>query len=147
MKITEFLLARITEDEAVALEAIEGYAPDAWDNPASSGNYFPADIAFWDRHTPSRVLTECAAKRAIVTQHESRPVLVERDPLISSGVDVSHGMTFRMSREIAWPTEREYVKRFGVEPPTAPMVRTLAAVYRDHPDYRQEWEEGDTPAL
>ena len=39
-----------------------------------------------------------------------------------------------------WLTEQEYVKKFGEAPPTAPMIRTLAAVYKDHPDYRPEWE-------
>jgi hypothetical protein len=36
-------------------------------------------------------------------------------------------------------TEQEYRNRFGDGPPTAPMLRALAAVYSDHPDYRAEW--------
>jgi hypothetical protein len=66
MTITEFLEARIAEDEALANAATANYAPDAWDNPASAGNYYPADVAFWDHQAPARVLAECAAKRAII---------------------------------------------------------------------------------
>jgi hypothetical protein len=140
MNITEFLEARISEDDAAAKAAIENYAPNAWDNPATGGNYYPADVAFWDMHTPSRILAECAAKRAIIKQHESWPVLVERKPSELETVAGGLGsITYRMTSEIAWLTTREYIKRFGTEPPTAPMILTLAAVYSDHPDYRQEW--------
>ena len=73
--ITEFLEARIAEDEAEANAAIANYAPDEWDNPTNAGNYYPADIAFWERQTPTRVLAECAAKRAIIEAHtEAGPV-------------------------------------------------------------------------
>ncbi len=51
MTITEFLLARIAEDEAVAL--------------AANGPSVHAA-----RHDPTRVLAECAAKRAIIEQAE-----------------------------------------------------------------------------
>jgi hypothetical protein len=88
-----------------------------------------------------RALAECAAKRAILKQHEEWPVLVERAPdHLSHDADDLQSMTFRMSREIAWLTEREYVKRFGVEPPTTPMIKALAAIYAEHRDYRPpEW--------
>ena len=112
MSITEFLLARIAEDEASAC-------------PFPGAAYL-------------RALRECAAKRAIIKQHEEWPVLVERQPEYSISNDVSN-VAFRATQQIAWLTEREYVKKFGEEPPTAPMIRTLAAVYFDHPDYDPAW--------
>jgi hypothetical protein len=53
MTITEFLLARIAEDEAAIPE---------WHARLVAGS----PIADWIRHIGDRVLAECAAKRAIV---------------------------------------------------------------------------------
>jgi len=110
MNITEFLEARIAEDEALANAATANYAPDAWDNPASAGNYYPADVAFWDHQAPARVLAECAAKRAIIEDWE--------DP---NGDGVWEGYDYGC----ALTTDR--------------AARALAAVHKDHPDYQQEW--------
>lgn len=112
MTLTEFLLARIAEDEAAAQPF-----PGAADQ---------------------RALRECAAKRAIIKQHEEWPVLVEQPPEYSTSNDMS-GVAFRVTQQIAWLTEREYVRKFGTTAPTAPMIRTLASVYSDHPDYQPEW--------
>lgn len=198
MTITEFLLARITEDEAVARSATPGrwtWQPkssarwpegdesllalsDEWrpcDGPgcawkhdgiftrAGGGPYAhehrvaetvllgwgydasgiegsDEDRAHIARHDPARVLAECEAKRRIVELHKAWPVLVTRQPTFEppGPADVS-AMTFRMSQQIAWATEQEYRERFGDEPPTAPMLRALAAIYADHPDYDPEW--------
>ena len=142
LTITEFLEARISEDEAVARRVADGPG-----EPGGRGMWSVAigvsgnDAKFAHvASDPARVLAECAAKQAIIKQHEDWPVLVEREP--SEIESVAHGLdsiTYRMSREIAWLTTKEYVKRFGVEPPTAPMIRALAAVYADHEDYRTEW--------
>jgi hypothetical protein len=188
--ITEFLLARIAEDEAAA-RAASGWTVQgeigAW-SPVPGGDEWAVDdgdfevevlvalrpdlerpprvleglwgaIACWEdldpegrryvvpmavhiaQHDPARVLAECEAKRAIIKQYEEWPVLVERSPHISSDADDLQSMTFRITSQIAWVTEREYVKRFGVEPPTTPMIRSLAAVYKKHPGYKKEWEE------
>lgn len=66
MTITEFLLARIAEDERrahdVAAENGHGLGRPIWtgDDP------WPADEAFAVQFTPARVLAECEAKRRIV---------------------------------------------------------------------------------
>jgi len=70
MTIVEFLQARISEDEAQANVLIAMAAPDDWWNPTQTLNFWPEEIAFWDVHTPARVLAECAAKRAIVQLHD-----------------------------------------------------------------------------
>lgn len=69
MSIVEFLEARIAEDEAAARAVVATVAPDPWENPTKWGNFFPADIAFYDVQTPARVLAECAAKGAIIGRH------------------------------------------------------------------------------
>ena len=114
MTLTEFLLARIAEDEAAANVA--------------------------HRESPARVLAECEAKRRIVEFHKSWPVLVQTPVTFEpvDGTDPGH-YTFRATQQIAWTTEQEYRERFGDEPPAGPVLRHLAAVYADHPDYREEW--------
>ncbi len=86
------------------------------------------------------VLREVEAKRAIVQWHESWPVLVERPPTFEDieGAD-PHAFAMRASQQIAWLTTQEYRARFGDEPPSGPILLHLAAIYSDHPDYRQEW--------
>ena len=66
MTITEFLLARIGEDEGQArsaLEELESCPPSAYD---------VAQVPMLDAGDPSRVLAECEAKRRIVTALASR---------------------------------------------------------------------------
>lgn len=152
MTITEFLEARIAEDEAKARAAIapdEMYPygdrsmkptpPEGWgaDMLGYVGGTWGEHSAQWN---PLRVLAECAAKRSIIKLHEGWPVLMETQPVMERvPTDRMDVLTFRMSQSINWLTEQEYVKRFGTAPPAAPMIRALAAVYADHPDYQQEW--------
>jgi hypothetical protein len=83
------------------------------------------------------------AKRRIVEMHRDWPVLVARpdefEPSFGADLPFPDQITMRMSRQIAWMTEQEYRNRFGDEPPTGPIIRVLAAVYADHPDFREEW--------
>jgi hypothetical protein len=163
--VTEFLLARIAEDEATARAAgVTGHSWGTMIEETGSGEniYYTVEVPgvkdstiadMWStdqigrdqsehiaRHDPARVLAECAAKRAIIKQHEDWPVLVEGELEMEPASSDIQSMAYRATRQIAWMTEQEYIKRFGVEPPTAPMVATLAAVYADHPEYRQEWQ-------
>jgi len=91
MDITDFLEARITEDEAEASVAKAEFAHGGY------GCYGPA-----------RVLAECAAKRAIIAG-----IIPERDPQAGNP-----------DYDPLW------------------VIRELAAVYKDHPDYRKEWAIG-----
>lgn len=142
MTITEFLLSRIAEDEAVAHEVIEANKTDpvasehdpectTW---ATDGN-FGQLAAYID---PQRLLAECAAKRAIIEWHQNWPVLVETKPTFEQDPSLQ-GTVVRAWQEIAWLTEREYLGKFGSEPPTAPILRIMAQVYADHPDFKAEW--------
>lgn len=117
MTITEFLEARIAEDEDLARKADSGrWLPeDKGVTFEFYGDEFPvgeaqtrmvADtranqnhIAQWD---PARVLAECAAKRAIIKAFD--PQCPDLDPYV--GRDV---------------------------------IAMLATVYKDHPEYQQEW--------
>ena len=114
LTLTDFLLARIAEDEAAA-RAAEGPAQTPWRatygrqvetardgylvTPEDEHSYTtdpPDDVALHiARHDPARVLAECEAKRRIVQNAQ--------DP----GDDL--------------------------------FVAILALPYADHPDYREEW--------
>lgn len=127
MTIIEFLEARISQDEDHARKLAETDR-----RPVLS-------LANTINH-PQRLLAECAAKRAIIAQHQSWPVLAEKPTEFSTSDDGLNGISYRASQQMIWLTEHEYVNKFGEEPPTAPMIRTLAAIYADHPDYKTEWE-------
>ena len=61
-------------------------------------------------YRPARVLAECDAKRRIIDRH------VDPD---SRACNCS---------EMGWPTD------------LCDVIRPLAAVYADHPDYQEEWK-------
>jgi hypothetical protein len=98
MNITEFLEARIAEDEAEAGSGWSTLGDTRWERD----NYGRTML------TPSAVLAECAAKRAIIA--ECRPGTLDD---LDSGEDD--------------------------QPAPMWVARALAAVYKDHPDYQQEW--------
>jgi len=115
MTLTEFLLARISEDEAAALAAGSSGDDQHWwvDGPAkvsgkwwiySTGEKFAHEhtARHIARHDPARVLAECEAKRRIVELFPS-PAPVD-----------------------SWDEAGERV------------LEMLALPYADHPDYREE---------
>jgi hypothetical protein len=64
--VTDFILARVADDEAVARWVIEqnAWGPDA---PISTGDDpWPSEQAFAEHLAPARVLAQCEAHRAIV---------------------------------------------------------------------------------
>ena len=74
---------------------------------------------------PARVLREVAAKRAILAEHAPTDWTAYAD---------------RMCRRCVWNDEEPHdeLHHWVIWP--CPTVRALAAIYSDHPDYRQEWK-------
>lgn len=123
MTITEFLEARIAEDEAAARASFDEPWLGREDNGKwevvgsrvdgdcyfSIGSSEEPPIYFLTegqaehiaRHDPARVLAECAAKREIVSVQAVSKVTAIPNPFI---------------------------------------LRALASVYAEHQDYRQEWQ-------
>lgn len=117
MTLTEFLLARITEDEAVAAGWPER---GQWGSHPEGGMWM--DTTGRPIHGPRvRVLAECEAKRRIIDEFST--VWQERRPTARRGI-------------------YEYVQRYGVrsDPLSEDVLRFMALPYADHPDYLQEWK-------
>jgi hypothetical protein len=135
--LTDFLLARIAEDEAKALKAARGWAR-TWRAQASQEHPEDPDLAqlrsidgapvtdalrtavasFMVDHDPARVLAECEAKRQIVMlAHEA------------TGYD----MTVDMERETG-AREDDDVLYVGER-----ILRSLALPYARHADYDKSW--------
>ena len=121
MTLTEFLLARIAEDEAVALEFrdCEWAGIDAWGDGT--------DLFFGENPPASvrRVLAECEAKRQIVKLHTR----------------TADGECVRCD-EGYWTEDDESSEVYYAQPEAYPCqtLRTVALPYADHPDYRDEWK-------
>ena len=110
-ELTEFLLSRIAEDEAIARERpvdqpIHHPGCYYYSYSLDSGWFCDCDD---DGKASARLLSECAAKRAIVA-------LYRQEDLESS----DRGRYF-------------YAEGAG------DAAKALASVYKDHPDYRREW--------
>ena len=111
MTITEFLEARIAEDEAVSER--RGSFPHSVHSSDIVGTYrqnCPDCLGLPGR---ARVLAECAAKRAIIEL-----------------ADQVETMDYQITNE--WGG--------GLEGTGDNILKALAAVFADHPDYREEWK-------
>lgn len=138
MTITEFLEARITEDESDAQAASPG--PWKWDGEAAEDEAFlygpnddavlfaygmhsqgflecsGEDRAHIARNNPTRVLAECAAKRAIIESFQN----------IGTAVGKANDLPNQLVLE-------------GMQTGMRMAIVALTFPYKDHPDYQQEW--------
>lgn len=114
--LTTFLLARLDEDEQrlphSKAENFSTHWPDC-DYPGDLSGYCNCDLV-------PRLLNEIAAKRAIIHQ-------------VASG-DGYHGDHERVCTAIVFQGDCDC----GADIAT-PILRALAAVYADHPDFNPEW--------
>ena len=87
--------------------------------------------------------------RMVLEFHKNWPVLVETQPkfemidkksleLVNDPRSVDNTI-YQMTQRIAWWSREEYVKKFGVEAPTAPLVQSWIEKYQDHPDFNKKW--------
>jgi len=138
MTLTEFLLAEITKDEEVARamlgsvvsprltpeqlpDEIRGYLGGTWGEQA----------ARWD---PTRVLAECAAKRAIVEDLSSESHVVVDDCWYTCGA-----ATEKPDGGETCDDSRRGTCDCGRNARVTHVVRVLALPYADHSGYREEW--------
>lgn len=126
LTLTDFLLARIAEDEAVARSS-----PDVErksDAAVFTSLREPTGTVEFD---PARVLAECEAKRRIVEEHPiyQGPRILEVD---STGTDFGCELCHCVD-----PVHADgIIESLGY----CTTLRSVASVYADHPDYREEWQ-------
>jgi hypothetical protein len=125
MTLTEFLMARISEDEARARDAF--YEGQRWipeEEAVVAADRDLDAILFLDRRrdavhaarwSPARVLAECEAKRRIVETAQRTQASLESRRAPANDAINGHVLAYR------------------------DVVRQLAVIYADHPDYRKEW--------
>lgn len=118
-ELLEFLRDRLTDDERQAKAAMTYAAKDWFIETSGIVTTGPEDDVYTDdrevaehiaRHDPARVLREVAAKRELLADYE------------------------RFAAE-----RRRMMGGWDSYPETSPVLTAFAAVYSDHPEYRDEW--------
>lgn len=145
MTITEFLLARIAEDETCphckhpVAQHIGRWCRTTTGAVTKAGTERICCCEGAD--AGSRLLAECEAKRRIVERETSRRIMhwhVPWDKVVYSGGRTElHGAAGAV---LAKGEDAQLLVEQHSDPITdTPVLRYLAAVYADHSEYREEW--------
>lgn len=131
--LSEFLLARIAEDEEAArqIKVFSDQAVVAHLSDAGTGASL-GDLVVFD---PARVLAECNAKRRLVAEHPEITVWHESENPNGDRIDEPEWLCGRCVNTGA---RQPWTDVDLLEYP-CPTLRLLALPYREHPDYRSEW--------
>lgn len=160
--LTDFLLARIAEDEhrldVPEFDEVDSARGPGWGNRGdcpicgaygSDGTEVVTEEAWWEHaesaHQRSRVLAECEAKRRIVEKEASSRRMHRRVPWhrMEGGGDFFR-LRDKRGDVIAEGEEADKLFNEHSDPTTdTPTLRILAQVYADHPDYQPEWSTND----
>lgn len=70
--------------------------------------------------------------------HKNWPVLIQEQPYFETATDMNN-VSYRMTQNFNWVTQEAYRKKFGTEPPTAPMIKSMAQMWMQHPDFDPNW--------
>lgn len=87
----------------------------------------------------------CDAFEEIIDYHNNWVVALETPIKYSPEFDRNYNplsidsYLMKASSEIQFLTEKAYRQKFGSEPPTSPMIKSIARIWKDHPDYQEEW--------
>jgi hypothetical protein len=128
MNIVEFLEARIAEDAERAGSGWSRLGDTRWETDNYGRNFL----------TPAAVLAECKAKREIIEfvsgwGHEYN----DDDTWYSCGLATGH---YDDEPGSGCADEAKHGEcTCGLMGRQAKILAPLAAVYKDHPDYREEW--------
>lgn len=150
--IVEFLRARLDEDEAIAEACRSDFGPYgphgavAWELHDNGNVWWPDTNSMvatgqWGdledevgkhiaRFDPARALREVAAMRWVLGEHNVYSVARAEDPLAKYHQSDRACVGCGSDRQEDWLVE---------DINDCPILRALATIYFDHPDYRQEW--------
>lgn len=131
MTLTDFLLARIAEDEAVAKvvhsDPTRQRDPEAW---------FCGDQQSHVGLSPARVLAECEAKRRLVEMHEANDGGIHDRGRWDADAGAMVACRYWFCCICDYDRDYGYV---GGPDEGCETLRTLALPYADHADYREAW--------
>jgi hypothetical protein len=151
--IVAFLRERLADDEAYARNAFRPHGDEGpkngpdwreiWSGTVECG---PGGehIATFDsqlsrhiaRHDPARVLREVTAKRALVESITAEThLVVDSDPYFTCNAATEERDGGESWAREKWGTDCGC----GRDDRVKTRLKILAAVYSDHPDYREEW--------
>ena len=129
--LTAFLTARLDEEHLLAHKFVyvDGgeWTADVlarlwwYSDPPKSRSATDPIIQHAARYNPARIMREVEAKRAILDRHQPHETAFDGPACNWCSEDVD-------DRPQLWK-----------QPWPCPDARSLAAVWNDHPDYRQEW--------
>lgn len=133
MTLTNFLLARIAEDEARAgAPEFPGWPTDPKVVRDDRDTWMGPDTVLMHL---GRFLAECDSRRRILSLHAQArtPYELEKGlPGVCGSETSSEYHTDGRGYSTAWP---------------CPTIRALALPYADHPDFREEWSTGRSFSL
>jgi hypothetical protein len=77
----------------------------------------------------------------ILELHRQWPVLVKKtpEPAVVYNQLSTDSVIMQMTEKINWLTRQEYFERFGEEAGTTPILRSIACIWRTHPDFNPDW--------
>ena len=125
MNIVEFLRARLDEDEAAARKASPGGWTFGTVESVAGGMLYDETRTIGDVYYEQPRDHDGSIVRHLLS-----------DEANANGTHIARHDPARVLREVK--AKREILKHY--DPPAAPFIRAMAAVYSDHPDYRDEWE-------
>lgn len=161
MTWSEFVLARVAEDEAVA-ESLRHPGNDPWGWQPHSHPLATSDLPMCRVvATPARILAECESKRQIIARETSSRTMKKGAPPYSLSQMSGEAMLVSLEFEDSGPRygvnadgriyERAprtydldaaesaaFIEEWSDPITDTPIIRLLALPYADHPDYPQE---------
>jgi hypothetical protein len=138
MTLTEFILARIAEDEKVARGVAEPLYPseDLSERFGSfESDHTDGDSAHIQRWEPARVLAECEAKRAIVKAASGWRHEVVEDCWYTCAAATGE----RDGGECCDDARRGQHCDCGRDYKVLQVLGLIASIYADHPDFDPAW--------
>ena len=69
------------------------------------------------------------------------PVLTTEPPQLQKieTVEDFNTVSFQLRQNVEWHTRDSYVKRFGTDPPTNPIVLSFARIWKTHDNFQLAW--------
>lgn len=91
-----------------------------------------------------QLLNIASAITKIVEQHKKWVVAIQSPTTFTTMDDydplsVDHFL-MKATHQITFLTEEKYREQIGSEPPTAPMIKTIAAIWKNHRDYQENFK-------